>query len=166
MIHAAATKNMDKQEEGTRTVAVLGYPALYNTEVSEKDCKTFLSTDRRKDINQAAKELNDALEGAAKAVNIDPTVSKNRVVFINVDAKFFGHRICDSDQWIIGGAGFPGNHDGGFDPFSKDNPPWIAYFHPGEKGHEGMLQALEEELKKLPAGPPEDLWPGPAPIRA
>ena len=135
LIDAALTHNMDNQKSGSRTVAVIGYPSLYNHNNIRPDCLN-LSPERRERINGISRELNGALAAATKAKD---GRGGNKAVFVDIDEKFNGHRLCDNDeQWIIGGPGFAGNHD--------DNPPWVAYFHPGEHGHQAILQSLLSKI--------------------
>jgi lysophospholipase L1-like esterase len=70
-------------------VVVLGYPDLYD--LSRSSTCIGLSTTDRTDLNQAAGELDAAIQAAATA---------RGDAFADVRAAFAGHNICDSSPWL------------------------------------------------------------------
>jgi hypothetical protein len=70
-------------------VVVLGYPDLYD--LSKSSGCIGLSTSDRTALNQAAGDLDSALATAASA---------NGDTYADVQSKFAGHEICDSDSWL------------------------------------------------------------------
>jgi lysophospholipase L1-like esterase len=70
-------------------VVVLGYPNLYD--LSKSSTCIGLSTTDRTDLNQAAGELDAAIQAAA-------TVRGD--AFVDVRPAFAGHNICDSSPWL------------------------------------------------------------------
>ncbi|HUZ22994.1 MAG TPA: SGNH/GDSL hydrolase family protein [Streptosporangiaceae bacterium] len=70
-------------------VVVLGYPELYD--LSQSWICIGLSTTDRTDLNQAADELDSAIQAAA---------ARHGDTFVNVQPNFAGHEICDSSSWL------------------------------------------------------------------
>jgi lysophospholipase L1-like esterase len=70
-------------------VVVLGYPELYD--LSKSSSCIGLSTTDRTDLNQAAGELDSAIQAAA---------GRYGDVFVDVRPDFAGHEICDSSSWL------------------------------------------------------------------
>jgi lysophospholipase L1-like esterase len=70
-------------------VVVLGYPNLYD--LSKSSTCIGLSTTDRTDLNQAAGELDAAIQAAATA---------RGDAFVDVRPAFAGHNICDSSPWL------------------------------------------------------------------
>jgi lysophospholipase L1-like esterase len=70
-------------------IVVLDYPELYD--LSQSSGCIGLSTTDRTDLNQAADELDSAIQTAA---------DQNGDVFADVRSAFAGHEICDSDSWL------------------------------------------------------------------
>ncbi len=70
-------------------VIVLGYPDLYD--LSRSSTCIGLSTTDRTDLNQAAGELDGAIETAAAAHGDG---------YVDVRPAFSGHNICDSSPWL------------------------------------------------------------------
>ena len=70
-------------------VIVLGYPDLYD--LSKSSTCVGLSTTDRTDLNQAADELDAAIQAAATA---------HGDAYADVRPAFAGHNICDSSSWL------------------------------------------------------------------
>ena len=70
-------------------VIVLGYPDLYD--LSKSSSCIGLSTTDRTDLNQAAGELDAAIQAAAAA---------HGDAYVDVRPAFAGHNICDSSPWL------------------------------------------------------------------
>jgi lysophospholipase L1-like esterase len=70
-------------------VVVLGYPDLYD--LSRSATCPGLSTTDRTDLNQAAGELDGAIQAAA---------GRAGDVYASVQPGFAGHLICDSGKWL------------------------------------------------------------------
>jgi lysophospholipase L1-like esterase len=70
-------------------VVLLDYPELYD--LSQSSSCIGLSTTDRTDLNQAADELDSAIQAAAARYS-DP--------FVDVRSAFSGHEICDSSPWL------------------------------------------------------------------
>jgi lysophospholipase L1-like esterase len=70
-------------------VIVLGYPGLYD--LSKSAGCIGLSTTDRTDLNQAAGELDAAIQAAAAA---------HGDTFVDVRPAFAGHDICDASPWL------------------------------------------------------------------
>jgi lysophospholipase L1-like esterase len=70
-------------------VIVLGYPGLYD--LSRSSTCIGLSTTDRTDLNQAADELDAAIQAAAAA---------HGDAYVDVRPAFAGHVICDSSSWL------------------------------------------------------------------
>ena len=70
-------------------VIVLGYPDLYD--LSKSSTCIGLSTTDRTDLNQAAGDLDAAIQTAASA---------HGDAFVDVRPAFAGHNICDSSPWL------------------------------------------------------------------
>jgi lysophospholipase L1-like esterase len=70
-------------------VVVLDYPELYD--LSKSSSCIGLSTTDRTDLNQAADQLDSAIQAAA---------GRYGDVFVDVRSAFAGHEICDSDRWL------------------------------------------------------------------
>jgi hypothetical protein len=68
---------------------VLGYPDLYD--LSRSSTCVGLSTTDRTDLNQAADELDAAIQAAAAA---------HGDAYADVRPAFAGHNICDSSSWL------------------------------------------------------------------
>jgi lysophospholipase L1-like esterase len=87
-------------------VVVLDYPELYD--LSRSSFCIGLSTTDRTDLNQAADELDNAVQAAA---------ARFGDVFVDVQANFAGHSICDSSSWL---------HSVNFLDFSESYHPTAA----------------------------------------
>jgi lysophospholipase L1-like esterase len=70
-------------------VIVLGYPELYD--LSRSLFCIGLSTTDRTDLNQAADQLDSAIQAAA---------ARHGDTFVNVRPAFAGHEICDPGSWL------------------------------------------------------------------
>jgi lysophospholipase L1-like esterase len=70
-------------------VVVLGYPELYD--LSRSSSCIGLSTTDRTDLNQAADQLDSAVQAAAQRFGD---------VYVDVRPYFAGHEICDSSSWL------------------------------------------------------------------
>jgi lysophospholipase L1-like esterase len=70
-------------------VVVLDYPQFYD--LSQSSSCIGLSTTDRTDLDQAAAELDSALQAAA---------ARHGDVFADVQSDFAGHEICDSSPWL------------------------------------------------------------------
>lgn len=70
-------------------VIVLDYPELYD--LSRSSTCIGLSTTDRTDLNQAADQLDSAVQAAA---------GRFGDTFVDVKANFAGHSICDSSPWL------------------------------------------------------------------
>jgi lysophospholipase L1-like esterase len=70
-------------------VIVLGYPELYD--LSRSLFCLGLSTTDRTDLNQAADELDSAIQAAA---------ARHGDTFVSVRPAFAGHEICDPGSWL------------------------------------------------------------------
>lgn len=70
-------------------VIVLGYPELYD--LSRSLFCIGLSTTDRTDLNQAADELDGAIQAAA---------TRHGDTFVSVQPAFAGHEICDPRSWL------------------------------------------------------------------
>ena len=70
-------------------VVVLDYPQFYD--LSQSSGCIGLSTTDRTDLDQAAVELDSALQAAA---------ARHGDVFADVQSDFAGHEICDSSPWL------------------------------------------------------------------
>jgi lysophospholipase L1-like esterase len=70
-------------------VVVLDYPELYD--LSKSASCVGLSTTDRTDLNQAADQLDSAIQAAA---------GRHGDVFVDVRSAFAGHEICDSNRWL------------------------------------------------------------------
>ena len=70
-------------------VVVLDYPELYD--LSHSSICIGLSTTDRTDLNQAADELDSAIQAAA---------GRYGDAFVDVRPNFAGHEICDSSSWL------------------------------------------------------------------
>lgn len=70
-------------------VVVLDYPQLYD--LSQSSGCIGLSTTDRTDLNQAAVELDSAIQAAA---------GRYSDVFADVQSAFADHQICDSNSWL------------------------------------------------------------------
>jgi lysophospholipase L1-like esterase len=70
-------------------VVVLGYPELYD--LSRSSSCIGLSTTDRTDLNQAADQLDGAIQAAAQRFGD---------VYVDVRPYFAGHEICDSSSWL------------------------------------------------------------------
>ena len=70
-------------------VVVLDYPQFYD--LSHSSGCIGLSTTDRTDLDQAAVDLDNALQAAA---------ARHGDVFADVQQAFAGHQICDSSSWL------------------------------------------------------------------
>jgi lysophospholipase L1-like esterase len=78
-----------KADAPNARVVVLDYPQLYD--LSKSSSCIGLSTTDRTDLNQAASELDSAIQAAA---------GRYGDVFADVQGQFAGHQICDSSSWL------------------------------------------------------------------
>jgi lysophospholipase L1-like esterase len=78
-----------KADAPNARVVVLDYPELYD--LSKSSTCIGLSTTDRTDLNQAADQLDSAIQVAA---------GRYGDVFADVRSAFAGHEICDSSSWL------------------------------------------------------------------
>lgn len=71
-------------------VVVLGYPELYDLSLSQY-CVGLSTTDRT-DLNQAADELDSAIQ--------KQVANYSGFTYADVKSAFSGHEICDSSSWL------------------------------------------------------------------
>lgn len=71
-------------------VVVLGYPELYDLSLSQY-CAGLSTTDRT-DLNQAADELDSAIQ--------KQVANYSGFTYADVKSAFSGHEICDSSSWL------------------------------------------------------------------
>jgi hypothetical protein len=107
--HAAAAK-----------VVVVGYPRLFNGD----DCNaaTFFSPHDESILNQAADLLDSTIRGRA---------ASHGFAFVNPEAAFSGHAVCDTAEWING----------------LSNPVMESY-HPNTAGQAAYANLVGGELTR------------------
>ena len=123
---ALTTNLMDGQ---VREVYVLGYARFYNVDDGRKHCPNDdkLPTPPLADI--AGGYLNDLVN--LLNTNIREAAQDVGAIFVDIDKKFEGHRICDKECW-----------------FQTDYPAGEHIFHPTDRGNKAIMEALWEAVAK------------------
>ena len=99
-------------------VVVVGYPRLFNGE----DCNagTFFSPSDESLLNQTADLLDSTTAARASA---------HGFAFVNPEAAFVGHAVCDSVEWVNG----------------LSNPVMESY-HPNRNGQAAYANLVDDDL--------------------
>ncbi|KAL8790159.1 MAG: hypothetical protein Q9195_006486 [Heterodermia aff. obscurata] len=119
-------RTVNRAKDQVREVYVLGYPRFYNTEEGRANCPPLADMPTPSlggvgiEMNGVVNELNKVLKKAC---------AEGGARFVDVDAKFEGHRVCDREHW------FQTSHQ------AKED-----IFHPNEKGYEAIMEALSEAV--------------------
>ncbi|CAF9927289.1 MAG: hypothetical protein HETSPECPRED_006546 [Heterodermia speciosa] len=122
----AMTTNLAEGQK--REVYVLGYPQFYATDRGWKDCPEHDAMPHppldtlAKDVNGIVLELNKKLKSTAEQAG---------AVYVDIDAAFEGHRLCDKekDTW-----------------FQRSLGDVQDIVHPNDDGYEGMMNVLEKAI--------------------
>jgi len=113
-----ALYNAIRSHATTAKVVVVGYPRLFNGE----DCNaaTFFSPSDESLLNQTADLLDSTTSARAAA---------HGFAFVNPEAAFTGHAVCDSPEWLNG----------------LSNPIMESY-HPNTSGQAGFANLVDDDL--------------------
>ena len=134
LFEKAVTTNLTLGQK--REVYVIGYARFYNTDDGDKNCpdKDVLPTPT---LDGIALEMNGIVE--ALNAQLRNAAEKVGAVYVDIDAAFEGHRICDKDSW-----------------FHTDGPD---IFHPIDVGHQWILRSFSETALGKPEYRVQDEWP-------
>ena len=130
-------------------VVVLGYvrfwPSFSNPDQCPSNSTKRPSKDEKNNMNSLVLDMNQKLAEAANTKGF---------IWVDVDSKFEGHRLCDSGvpyiQWSlkntpgIGGGIGDGGEDGIDNP--QKNPYNFGAFHPDQTGHDQYRMELEKAV--------------------
>jgi len=110
--------NAIRSHATTAKVVVVGYPRIFNGE----DCNaaTFFSPSDESLLNQTADLLDSTISARASA---------HGFAFVNPEAAFVGHAVCDNPEWING----------------LSNPIMESY-HPNPSGQTGFANLVDDDL--------------------
>jgi lysophospholipase L1-like esterase len=113
-----ALYNAIRSHATTAKVIVVGYPRIFNGE----DCNaaTFFSPSDESLLNQTADLLDSTMSARASAHGFS---------FVNPEAAFVGHAVCDNVEWING----------------LSNPVMESY-HPNTSGQTGYANLVDDDL--------------------
>ena len=121
----ALTANLSDGQ--TREVYVLGYARFYNINGGREHCPNDdkLPTPPLEII--AGNYLNDLVD--LLNTNIREAAQDVGATFVDINAKFEGHRICDKECW-----------------FQTDYPAGEHIFHPTDQGNKAIMEAFWEAI--------------------
>ena len=120
-----------------RTVSALGYPRLYNENSDQSNCP---SKDTMQEINKAGRVLSDSMKAAVAEANkrYKTWGAKTKIVYVDVDGYFEGHRLCDglTNTYIHGGPS----------PTARNDEVGMYFFHANIAEHKKYFEAIANTL--------------------
>ena len=132
VLQAAAKTNL---AGGKRTVVLLGYMQFYNINAAISSCPPDNPNYPYTGWYQpslgsggVADKINQLVIAANTQLN--ESAIRNGALFVNTDAAFAGHRICDSEPWFQ----------------TPDKPPYASIMHPTADGYAAMAAAMANKL--------------------